>query len=150
MCYSDNDRSQYELILRVTRTLLTPSQHKLLKFALSIRVYSPTVEMYNEVKYPYTHAPPKACTQTHTHMHTHMHTYTPTSMHTYTHTCTSTFLAHMHGCANARACARMHTQTHSHFSDLHGRIVAGKLCTWLDACEFNPLFVSIGASIYGC
>ena len=46
---ADNEQSQYELILKVAGSLISAEQLKLLKFALALRMFSPTVEMYNAV-----------------------------------------------------------------------------------------------------
>lgn len=44
-----NDQSQYDLVLETAGSLLSPFQLNLLKFALSLRMFSPTVEMYNQI-----------------------------------------------------------------------------------------------------
>jgi len=43
------EQVQYDLVSEVAETLLSQSQFNLFKFALALRMYSPTVEMYNQV-----------------------------------------------------------------------------------------------------
>ncbi|XP_064615079.1 UDP-glucose:glycoprotein glucosyltransferase 1-like [Liolophura sinensis] len=46
---SDSDQSHYHLIQKLASKQLSPIQLNLLKFSLSLREYSPTVEMYNQI-----------------------------------------------------------------------------------------------------
>ncbi len=43
------EEEMYQVILKVAEKLLTPLKLNLLKFALSLRAHSPTVEMFNQV-----------------------------------------------------------------------------------------------------
>lgn len=48
--FSVTDKTLYENALEDAGAILTPFDVKLLKFSLSLRANSPTVEMYNQVK----------------------------------------------------------------------------------------------------
>lgn len=48
--FTDNERSMYELMLKISERLITPLQLGLLRFSLSMRAQSPTIEMYNQVR----------------------------------------------------------------------------------------------------
>jgi len=43
------EQQQYELIQRLTSTILSPFQQNMLKFALTLRMYSPTIQMFHQV-----------------------------------------------------------------------------------------------------
>ena len=50
LLYTDRtEQQQYELILKLTSAVLSPFQQSMLKFALTLRMYSPTVQMFHQV-----------------------------------------------------------------------------------------------------
>lgn len=46
-----SQEGQYEVILNITSKLLSPARLALLKFSLSLRIYSPAVEMFHQIAY---------------------------------------------------------------------------------------------------
>ena len=45
------EQHQYKLILNLTSAVLSPVQQSMLKFALTLRMYSPTVYMFHQVSF---------------------------------------------------------------------------------------------------
>ncbi|KAF7287176.1 hypothetical protein GWI33_002543 [Rhynchophorus ferrugineus] len=45
----ENDKSRYNVLLQHAETLLTPLQLSILKFSLSLHIYSPKVQMFNQM-----------------------------------------------------------------------------------------------------
>ena len=55
LLYADKtEQQQYALILKLTSTVLSPFQQSMLKFALTLRMYSPTVQMFHQVSLTHT------------------------------------------------------------------------------------------------
>lgn len=50
-CYpSGSNQSDYDLLLKFSGELLSATDLRLLKFALSVHYYAPRIEMYNQVR----------------------------------------------------------------------------------------------------
>lgn len=45
----ENDRKRYEVLLKHAAQLLTPSQLSVLKLSLSLHIYSPKVQMFQQI-----------------------------------------------------------------------------------------------------
>lgn len=49
VCFVENDRERYNLIISEAAKLLTPAEVKVLKLGLSLHIYSPKVEMFGQI-----------------------------------------------------------------------------------------------------